>query len=80
MVLTMAAVAAHKGMQVETIEVYVEPHIEETPEGMRTRFVSRINIGSGLTKREQTILFNSARYCEVHKLLSGTIEFEVTLV
>jgi len=79
MVLTLSAVAENKGIKVGAIEAYVKPQIEETREGMCARFISYIHIGERLTKREQTILLNSARHCEVHKLLSGKIEFEVTL-
>jgi uncharacterized OsmC-like protein len=84
MVLTMSAVAEHKGIQVEKIEVQVEPQIEESPpgegaQGWHTRFRAQVDIGGGLTARERTILFNSARRCEVHKLLSGQIEFEVEM-
>ena len=33
-----------------------------------TRFKIKIDIGSALTQREQAILFNSARHCEVGKI------------
>ena len=39
-----------------------------------------IDLGRGLTKRERTILFNSARLCEVTKLLGGEKKFEYELV
>ena len=79
MVLTMSAVADHKGIAVTQIEVRIEPQIQEVRGEMETTFVSRVDIGPGLDKRERTILFNSARRCEVHKLLSGKIAFDVTL-
>lgn len=80
MVLTMSAVAEHKGILVAGITVRVEPHIEEEEGKMRTRFLSQIDVGQGLSERERRILFNSARRCEVHKLLSGVIEFEEELL
>ena len=79
MVLTMSAVAEHKGIRVDKIEVQVEPQIEETLEGWHTCYRAQVDIGGGLTPRERTILLNSARRCEVHKLLTGRIEFEVGL-
>jgi hypothetical protein len=53
----------------------------ETAEGSpwRTRFVVRVDLGQGLTRREQAILFNSARRCEVHQLLTGETTFEYQL-
>ena len=80
MVLTMAAVAASKGIQVEKLEAQVDAVTDVTEGGQRTRFSSTINLGQGLTDRETKILFNSARRCEVHKLLGGQIEFEEKLV
>jgi hypothetical protein len=52
--------------------------LRQTDEGTpwRTRFVVSLDLGAGLTRREQAILYNSARKCEVHKLLSGELEFE----
>ena len=50
----------------------------ETTEGLRwrTRFVVGVELGAGLSHRERKILFNVARRCEVHKLLSGELDFE----
>ena len=79
MVLTMAAVAADKGIRVETLEAQVDAVTDVTEGGQRTRFASTIDLGQGLTDREIKILFNSARQCEVHKLLGGQIEFEEKL-
>ena len=79
MVLTMAAVAASKGIQVETLEAWVDAVTDVTEGGERTRFSSTIDLGQGLTDREIKILLNSARRCEVHKLLGGQIEFEEKL-
>jgi uncharacterized OsmC-like protein len=80
MVLTMAAVAANKGMQVDKLEAQVDAMTDVTEGGQRTRFTSTIDLGQGLSDREVKILFNSARRCEVHKLLGGQIEFEEKLV
>jgi len=80
MVLTMAAVAASKGIQIEKLEAQVDAVTDVTEGGGRTTFSSTIDLGQGLTDREIKILFNSARRCEVHKLLGGQIEFEEKLV
>jgi uncharacterized OsmC-like protein len=79
MVLTMAAVAANKGMQVNSLEAQVDAVTDVTEGGQRTKFSSTIDLGQSLTDREIKILFNSARRCEVHKLLGGQIEFEEKL-
>ena len=80
MVLTMAAVAASKGITLDKLQVQVETHIEEAGHQQKTTFVTAIDLGLGLSKRERRILFNSARHCEVHKLLRGSLEFKETLV
>jgi uncharacterized OsmC-like protein len=79
MVLTMAAVAASKGIAVEKLGARVETAIDDSDHGWQSRFDVKIDLGSGLGKRERIILFNSARRCEVHKLLSGEIGFAYDL-
>ncbi|MGQ9598981.1 MAG: hypothetical protein ACUVWZ_06150 [Anaerolineae bacterium] len=76
MVLTMAAVADHKGISLSRLVVSVEGRTEFVGRQASTRFVSRLDLGDGLTPREQRILFNSARQCEVHKMLRGEMAFE----
>lgn len=39
----------------------------------RTAFDSRIEIEGDLSPRERTILLNSARHCDVHKILRGQV-------
>ncbi len=80
MVLTMAAVAANKGIVLNGLEVQVETRLEGAGHQQRTTFVTAIDLVADLTERERKILFNSARHCEVHKLLGGSIEFNETLV
>jgi len=80
MVLTMAAVAASKGIQVEKLEAQVDAVTDVTEGGQWCKFSSTIVLDQGLSDREIKILFNSARRCEVHKLLGGQIEFEERLV
>jgi uncharacterized OsmC-like protein len=71
-VLTVAAVAAAKGIEPAKIEVQID---RTTNEGAvwETALSVQVDLGTGLTQREQIILFNSARHCEVHKLLGGAI-------
>ena len=80
MVLTMAAVATNKGIALENLEVQVETRVEEPGPQQKTTFVSTIDLGLGLAERERKILLNSARRCEVHRLLRGAIEFREALV
>ena len=80
MVLTIAAVAANKGMTLDKLEVQVETCEEEVGRQQKTTFVTAVDLGLGLTERERRILFNSARLCEVHKLLGGGIEFRENLI
>lgn len=75
----MAAVAADKDIQAEKLAVHVVTTINESSPAWQSRFDVRIDVGAGLDKRERIILFNSARRCEVHKLLSGEISFDYHL-
>ena len=38
-----------------------------------------MDLGEGLSRRERIILFNSARRCEVNKLLNGEMTFDYQL-
>jgi len=75
----MAAVAANKGIQVDKLKARVDAVTDVTEGGQRCKFSTIIDLGQGLTDREIRILFNSARRCEVHKLLGGQMEFEEKL-
>jgi uncharacterized OsmC-like protein len=78
MVLTMAAVAENKGMKVTRLAASVEGRTE-LGRKTSTSFVSHLDLGEGLSRREVRILYNAARRCEVHKMLSGEISFEEQL-
>jgi uncharacterized OsmC-like protein len=73
--LTLAAVAAHKGIEVGGMETEVE--VEPGEEGGRVSVVLRLK--EGLTKREEKILLNSARYCEIGKFLERPVSLEIIL-
>jgi uncharacterized OsmC-like protein len=76
MVLTMAAVAEHKGITVTRLAASVEGRTEFVGRRTSTHVSSEIDLGEGLTPREQRILYNSAKQCEVHKMLRGEIIFD----
>lgn len=80
MVLTMAAVAANKGIACTRLAAAVEGHTEFVGREAASRFVSHLDLGEGLSSRERRILYNAARQCEVHKVLRGEIEFHEHLV
>jgi len=79
MVLTMAAVAANKGIDTARLEADVEGRTEFVGRSTRTHFTTHLRLGEGLTSREVRILYNAARSCEVHKMLRGEIAFEERL-
>jgi uncharacterized OsmC-like protein len=76
MVLTMAVVAANKGIEPAKLEADVEGRTEFVGRNTSTRFTTHLRLGEGLTSREVRILYNAARTCEVHKMLRGEIAFE----
>ena len=76
--LTIAAVAENKKIIVNKIDVNIACKIEED-KNRTTTFVIIIDLGSGLTRRERTILFHVARLCEVHKMLAGESSFDYRL-
>ncbi|MGQ9518327.1 MAG: OsmC family protein [Anaerolineae bacterium] len=78
MVLTMAAVAAAKGMP--ALGFSVEVRMQTAPDGRGGAvFENTIHLPSGYSPREQRILYNSARTCEVHHLLRGPLCFREEL-
>lgn len=76
MVLTMAAVAGHKGIQLTRLEATVVSRTQFEGLEASSHFTSSLDLGEGLSRREQSILFNAARQCEVHKMLRGGVTFE----
>lgn len=80
MVLTMAAVAENKGIPVTRLAATVVGRTDFDGREATTHFSSQLDLGEGLTRRELRILYNSARQCEVHKMLQGEITFEELLI
>lgn len=71
----MSAVAESKQITPEKLDVQIRRRtVADSP--WQTSFSVRIDLGEGLTHRERVILFNSARRCEVHKLLTGEMSFD----
>jgi len=79
MVLTMAAVADHKGIPLSDLQVEVSTRSTGEGHEQETCFQSTIRLGGDLTPRERRLLFNAARTCEVHKMLGHPVRFEETL-
>ena len=75
----MAAVVVRKDIPVEKLNARVVTTIDESRPAWQSHFDVQVDLGEGLGKSEQIILFNSARKCEVHKLLSGEINFDYHL-
>lgn len=73
-VLTIAAVAENKDINLEDIEVRISRTSDEI-NFSNTQFDLKIELSGELSKRERILLFNSARNCEVHKLLKGEMRF-----
>jgi len=78
-VLTLAAVADNKKIKLDRIDVRIGYEIQ-TGKTWSTRFDIQMDLGDARTAREKAILFNSARWCEVSKLLSGENKFTYELV
>lgn len=78
MVLTLSAVAENKGIALDDLNVDIE---RQTIEGKpwETLWRIKIDLPEGLMRRERAILYNAARRCEVHKLLSGKLSFDYDL-
>lgn len=76
-VLTLSAVADHKKIGIQKLEVRVGC-LTANGDSPSTRFTIHIDLDGGLTQRERAILINSARHCEVGKMLTGQIEIEYT--
>jgi uncharacterized OsmC-like protein len=72
----MAAVADNKGIRMTQLAASVEGRTDFKGRQASTHFVSHLDLGEGLTTREERILYNSARNCEVHKMLRGEVTFE----
>ena len=75
----MSAVADHKGIKLHKTDIRISHEVLEG-KSWTTDFTVQIDLGSGFTQREKKILFNSARLCEIKKILSGECTFDFELV
>jgi uncharacterized OsmC-like protein len=75
-VLTLAAVAASKGLPTSGLAAHVEMTGGDEEGDFVTRLVATIRLDPRLDARGRTILLNSAKCCTVHKLLTGRVEIE----
>jgi uncharacterized OsmC-like protein len=73
-VLTVSAVAEHKKIHTEKIEVGIHRHVKEARR-IRTELEITIDLGKGLSRREQVLLYNAARTCDIGKMLKGQFHF-----
>ena len=75
----MSAVADHKGIKLRNADIHISHEVFEG-KPWSTAFNVQIDLGGGFTQREKKILFNSARLCDIHKILTGECTFEFQLV
>lgn len=74
----MAAVADNKRINLNTLDIGIAYEILANKQWVTTLKI-KIDPGKGLSRRERTILFNAARFCEVSKILKGEKVFEYEL-
>jgi len=77
--LTVSAVAENKNIDLDGIDVYVS-RTTSKKHGEISKFIIEIKLKGDLTKRERILLFNSARKCDVSKLLKGDLGFDYQLL
>ena len=75
-VLTLNAVAENKGIDLTDLKVGLDYHKNESG---GTQFFVDLNFSSALTDRERKIMYQSARLCEVGKLLKGDVRIDYEL-
>lgn len=78
MALTLSAVADCKQIRLGQVGLRVDCQAAPDRDDSIT-FGIQIDLGPGLTHRERTILLNSARSCEVSKILASDIDFNFQL-
>ena len=71
--LTLDAVATHKGIVLTDCEVRLD---YRTDGNGRTEFQVDLQLGADLSARERKILFQSAKLCEVGKLLKSDVAID----
>lgn len=74
--LTLRAVGQHKGISLDGSDVSLDYF--QGPKG-ETRFHVELTLADHLTDRERKILYQSARICEVGKILKGDVQIDYAL-
>ena len=77
--MTISAVAENKNIEFSGIDVYVSrsPTVKQDDE---TLITVEIELKGNLSRRERILMFNSARKCEVSKLLLGDLRLDYRLL
>ncbi|MFH2093824.1 MAG: OsmC family protein [Pseudomonadota bacterium] len=75
--LTLNAVARHKGIQMLESAVFLDYYREKNG---NTRFLVTLKLDKHLTDREHKILYGSARACEVGKILKSDVQIDYHLL
>ena len=76
--LTISAVAENKGITLDEIEVSVSRDTHQAEEN-HSMFIIEIELPVNLDDREKVLLFNSAKKCDVTKILKGEFQFQYQL-
>ena len=74
--MTLNAVAKHKGIDIGDTHVGLDYHQQQNG---GTRFQVTLNLDANFTDRERKILYQSARLCEVGKILKGDVDIDYHL-
>jgi uncharacterized OsmC-like protein len=74
-VLTLDAVAQNKGIALSKLKA----RLAYTSKDNETCFYVELELEGALTDREKKILFQSARSCEVAKILKGNVQIHYSL-
>lgn len=77
--LTITAVAEFKKIGLEDVRVKIA-RLSDAKNNKRTNFDISIEFTGTFSDRETILLFNSARNCDVQKLLNGQLAFDYHLV
>ena len=75
--LTLHAVSRHKGIAIGDSDIRLDCVQEKDG---RTRFRVALKLDDRLTDREQKILYQSARVCEVGKVLKSDVQIDYHLM
>lgn len=75
--LTVNAVAKHKGIDIGDSDVCLDYCKDESG---GTRFLVDLKLDERMTSRQRKILYQSARICEVGKIIKGDVQIDYDLL